>query len=88
MRCNVLVTQDTKTSYPETVNTDVEIWREATAIRTALITSGPREVARYAVREGGLAKNKPEQPPTQRETTVHCEKQTEPAKDNGKLHII
>lgn len=76
MRCKVLVTQDSKTAYSETANTDVEIWREATAYRTALATSGPRDVARYTVREGSYPQNKPEPTPTEEstETTRNCEK--------------
>lgn len=72
-----------KSNYPEAVNTDVEIWREATAYRTALIASGPREVARYTVREGGFTKPKPTTqviPPSEpsKETVSGCENLDEP----------
>lgn len=47
MRCDVLATQDPKTVFPETINTDVEIWREASSYSKALTTSSPRELAKY-----------------------------------------
>lgn len=81
----MLVTQDTKISYPETVNTDVEIWREATAYRTALATSGPRDLARYTIREGGNPQSKAPEPESQKEetlqTTSNCDKVAESEND-------
>lgn len=83
MRCNVLVTQDAKIAFPENgINTDVEIWQEATAYRTALATSGPRDLARYTVtvREGVYKQNKvvppPAQTPTEPANKQNCEKST------------
>ncbi|RZC41130.1 hypothetical protein BDFB_009094, partial [Asbolus verrucosus] len=52
MRCDVLITQDPKTVYPDTINTDIEIWREASSYTKALTTSGPREVAKYTFKDG------------------------------------
>lgn len=52
MRCDVLLTQDPKTVYPDTVNTDIEVWREGAAYKKALVSSGPRDVAKYSVKEG------------------------------------
>ncbi|GLV41585.1 uncharacterized protein CBL_06814 [Carabus blaptoides fortunei] len=85
MRCDVLVTQDAKVAFPESVNTDVEIWREATAYRTALATSGPRDLARYTVREGGFTPQSkaPGSPPsTPGELHNHCEKTEAPEPDD------
>lgn len=52
MRCDVLLTQDPKTVYPDTVNTDIEVWREGAAYKKALVSSGPRDVAKYSVKNG------------------------------------
>lgn len=95
MRCNVLVTQDAKIAFPESVNTDIEIWREATAYRTALATSGPRDLARYTVRESGYKQNKPEPvttpppPPEPQKKPSHCKKNDAPTQgsSNYKLSI-
>lgn len=54
MRCDVLATQDPKIVFPETINTDVEIWREASSISKALITPGTREVAKYSIAKHGI----------------------------------
>lgn len=44
MRCNVLLAKD---SFGDaTLSTDIEIWSEATAYRTAISTSGPRDLAK------------------------------------------
>lgn len=52
MRCDVLITQDPKTVFPDLENTDIEIWREASAYSKALTTSGPRDVAKYTFKNG------------------------------------
>lgn len=52
MRCDVLLTQDPKTVYPDTINTDIEVWREAAAYKKALVSSGPRDVAKYSAKNG------------------------------------
>lgn len=46
LRCEVLATQEMKDylNGPNQMNTDIEIWREATAYKTALTLSGPREL--------------------------------------------
>lgn len=51
MRCEVLQTQDLG---PDTAqqNTDIEIWREATAYHTALTPATPRDLARVSLRGG------------------------------------
>lgn len=47
MRCKVLLAKDSTLSFGDsTLSTDVEIWSEATAYRTALSTSGPRDIAK------------------------------------------
>lgn len=55
MRCEVLRTQDLGSSNSaETLqaNTDIEIWREATAYHTALTPAGPRDLARVSLKSG------------------------------------
>lgn len=42
MRCQVLVTQEGLSSSMDQLNTDIEIWREATPYQTALSQSSPR----------------------------------------------
>lgn len=54
MRCHVLLTQYPKSIYPDPVNTDIEVWREGTTYKKALVTSGPWELARYSVARDGL----------------------------------
>lgn len=47
MRCRVLLSKDATLSFGEpTISTDVEIWSEATAYRTAMSASGPRSLAK------------------------------------------
>jgi len=45
MRCEVIAAQENLGGY-EGPNTDVELWRESTAYRTALTLTGPRDLAR------------------------------------------
>ncbi|RZF34739.1 hypothetical protein LSTR_LSTR007791 [Laodelphax striatellus] len=67
MRCEVLKTQDMGGAGgggggPDTavqLNTDIEIWREATAYHTALTPAGPRDLARVATARGGGASYSP-----------------------------
>lgn len=48
MRCKVLLAKD---SFGDaTISTDIEVWSEATAYRTAISTSGPRELAKIQSR--------------------------------------
>lgn len=47
MRCKVLVAKDSTLSFGDSIiSTDIELWNEATAYRTALSTSGPRDLAK------------------------------------------
>lgn len=47
MRCRVLLSKDATLSFGEpTISTDIEIWNEATAYRTAMSASGPRSLAK------------------------------------------
>lgn len=47
MRCKVLIAKDSTLSFGDSItSTDIEIWSEATAFRTALSTSGPRDLAK------------------------------------------
>lgn len=46
-RCKVLVAKDATLSFGDSIiSTDIEIWSEATAYRTAVTTSGPRDLAK------------------------------------------
>lgn len=53
MRCEVLASQAMSSHFLNDnghVRTDLEIWREATAYRTALTPAGPRDLARVLPR--------------------------------------
>lgn len=79
MRCDVLMTQDPKTVYPDTMlNTDIEIWREATSYAKALSPAGPREVAKYTFK-GGIYQQFRNKKPEEK----HCQKDESPDK-NGR----
>lgn len=66
MRCEVLRTQDLDPDvFP--ANTDIEIWREATAYHTALTPAGPRDLARVSLRGGVFSR-----PETVTSSHHHC----------------
>ncbi|XP_052864758.1 uncharacterized protein LOC128271326 [Anopheles cruzii] len=49
MRCEVLIAKDATLAFggdPNAVSTDIEVWSEATAYRTALTAAGPRDLAK------------------------------------------
>lgn len=51
MRCKVLVSKDsTFGDAGSMMSTDIEIWREATAYRTALQPTGPKDLAKLPAR--------------------------------------
>lgn len=51
MRCEVLVAQDSTLTFGDAIiSTDIEIWSESTAYRTALSPSGPRDLAKIPLR--------------------------------------
>ncbi|XP_055682155.1 uncharacterized protein LOC129789385 isoform X2 [Lutzomyia longipalpis] len=51
MRCEVLLGHDSTLSFGDsTISTDIEVWNEATAYRTAIIPSGSRDLARMPQR--------------------------------------
>lgn len=50
MRCNVLVSKDSTFGDATMMSTDIEIWREATAYRTALQPTGPKDLAKLPAR--------------------------------------
>lgn len=79
MRCDVLLVQDPKIVYPETVNTDIEIWREASGYSKALAATGPRDVAKYTVKSLG---SKPKKIEGQQVATERCQQAEAP--NNGK----
>ncbi|XP_065080157.1 uncharacterized protein LOC135702997 isoform X1 [Ochlerotatus camptorhynchus] len=59
MRCEVLIAKDATLSFggdPNMMSTDIEVWNEATAYRTALSTAGPRDLAKVPVRKSLLPK--------------------------------
>ncbi|XP_017778148.1 PREDICTED: uncharacterized protein LOC108563863 isoform X2 [Nicrophorus vespilloides] len=79
MRCDVLLTQDPKTVYPETVNTDIEIWKEASGYTKALVAAGPRDVAKYTVKSVAQTLKNSKQEVEKKE---RCQ-QTEAPSDDG-----
>ncbi|CAH1369305.1 unnamed protein product [Tenebrio molitor] len=81
MRCDVLITQDPKTVYPDTVNTDIEIWREASSYTKALTTSGPREVAKYTFKDG-VYPHLQKTSKTSTKPSKHCQKNEAPEAPN------
>lgn len=54
MRCDVINIIELKTVTSNHENTDIEIWREASSYSKALVTSGPRDVAKYIVKNGNF----------------------------------
>lgn len=80
IRCDVLLTQDPKSVYPDSENTGIEIWREASSYSNkALVTSGPRDVAKYNL------KNTEDAPPTKTsDSSNYCQKPESPDGTNGK----
>ncbi|XP_058818247.1 uncharacterized protein LOC131681462 isoform X3 [Topomyia yanbarensis] len=59
MRCEVLIAKDATLSFgvdPNMMSTDIEVWSESTAYRTALTTSGPRDLAKVPVKKSFLPK--------------------------------
>lgn len=52
MRCNVLVSKDSTFGDATMMSTDIEIWREATSYRTALQSTGPKDLAKLPARFG------------------------------------
>lgn len=77
MRCEVVRTQDMSSSNSMDlthINTDIEIWREATAYHTALTPAGPRDLARVSVKSGLFPRN-PAPPPSPHH---HCPRSEAP----------
>jgi hypothetical protein len=63
---------------PTHINTDIEIWSEATAYRTALSPSGPRDLARVLLRGGLFPSERQSQPPPTQPQHHHCPRITAP----------
>lgn len=81
MRCEVLMTQEegsTFTSDPSHTNTDIEVWSEATAYRTALSPSGPRDLARVVLRGSIYPERRVQQPPVNPIENHHCPRTAQP----------
>lgn len=85
MRCDVLLTQDPKAVYPDAVNTDIEIWREGSSYKKALMSSGPRDMTKYVMKEGMRQLQK-----SVMSTKVqkHCQKSEAPGNANGKIYVF
>ncbi|XP_050309906.1 uncharacterized protein LOC126745906 isoform X1 [Anthonomus grandis grandis] len=54
MRCDVLSLIELKSETSKPENTDIEIWREASAYSKALAAQGPRDIAKYVLQNGHL----------------------------------
>lgn len=78
MRCEVLQTQDLGPETPQ--NTDIEIWREATAYHTALTPATPRDLARVSLR-GGVFHRVETPPPAP--TSHHCPRSDAPSSSSS-----
>lgn len=65
---------------PTHINTDIEIWSEATAYRTALSPSGPRDLARVLLRGGLFPPDRQSQPPQAQPRHHHCPRAAAPDK--------
>lgn len=63
---------------PTHINTDLEIWSEATAYRTALSPSGPRDLARVLLRGGLFPLERQSQPPPAQAQYHHCPRAAAP----------
>ncbi|KAK6632143.1 hypothetical protein RUM44_007173 [Polyplax serrata] len=86
MRCEVLVTQEMKNQYLSgqgQINTDIEIWREASVYKTALTLSGPRELVKVKGRDAKIphqrkkVKSNESTRPPQTLSGTGCEKASE-----------
>ena len=59
MRCEVLLAKDSSLALggdPNMMSTDIEVWSEANAYRTALTTSSPRDLAKVPIKKSLLPK--------------------------------
>jgi len=67
---------------PTHINTDIEIWSEATAYRTALSPSGPRDLARVLLRGGMFPSERQSQSTPTQPQHHHCPRTTAPDAPN------
>lgn len=88
MRCDVLITQDPKIVFPDTENTDIEIWREASSYTKALATSTPRDIAKYTFKNGNYPHLQKTPKITSQNNKKHCQKAEAPDTQNGNGEFI
>ncbi|XP_049832622.1 uncharacterized protein LOC126273177 [Schistocerca gregaria] len=87
MRCEVLMTQEVgsgESGESSQGNTDIEVWSESTAYRTALSPSGPRDLARVLFRRGPYTEHdrQPQEAqgstPSTQPSENHCPRTSQP----------
>ncbi|XP_055599360.1 uncharacterized protein LOC129748701 isoform X2 [Uranotaenia lowii] len=100
MRCEVLIAKDATLSFgndPNMMSTDIEVWSESTAYRTALTPSGPRDLAKVPVRKSFLPKilqtikndilnERPSPSAISTKSVSNCEASEQPKHRVGSLH--
>lgn len=82
MRCDVLLSQDPRAVYPDAANTDIEVWREGSGYKKALVSTGPRDIAKYITKN--TIKQLQKGSPNQAQTKQRCQKSEAP-QGNGKF---
>lgn len=89
MRCDVLVTQESRGANSETGNTDVEIWRDASAYSNALATSGPRDMTKYTLKSGVFSTRAKKSSGGAEKVSEKCKKtENLSGADNGKSTLL
>lgn len=95
MRCHVLLSMDSTLAFGDsTISTDVEVWSEANAYRTAMSASGPRSLAKLPNRNfiPSLLRQNSEEPDlngadcnaeSSNECSKHCDNAKDCETDNG-----
>lgn len=81
MRCDVINIMELKTVASNHENTDIEIWREGSSYSKALVASGPRDVAKYVIKNGNFV---PVQKVDRGKSGKRCQKAETPEAANMK----